>query len=195
MALTRKMLKGMGLTEDQIDTIIEAHTDTVNALKDERDKYKEDAEKLDGVQKELSDLKNKGDDGFEKKYNDLKKEYDDYKAEQDAKASKAAVESAYKAMLKEAGISEKRIASVLRVTDLSGVKLDKDGKLKDKDKLVDDVKAEWADFIETSGTKGADTATPPKNNGGKMTKDDILKIKDASERQQAMAENHELFGF
>ena len=195
MALTRKMLKGMGLTEDQIDTIIEAHTDTVNALKDERDKYKEDAEKLDGVQKELLDLKNKGDDGFEKKYNDLKKEYDDYKAEQDAKATKAAVESAYKAMLKEAGISEKRIASVLRVTDLSEVKLDKDGKLKDKDKLVDDVKAEWADFIETSGTKGADTATPPKNNGGKMTKDDILKIKDASERQQAMAENHELFGF
>lgn len=195
MALTRKMLKGMGLTEDQIDTIIEAHTDTTNALKDERDKYKADAEKLSDVQKELDSLKEKGDDGYEKKYNDLKQEYDNYKAEQEARASKAAVESAYKTMLKEAGISDKRIASVLRVSDLSNVKLDKDGKLKDKDKLMEDVKAEWSDFIETSGTKGAETHTPPENNGGKMTKEDILKIKDTSERQKAMAENHELFGF
>lgn len=33
MALTRKLLKGMGLTEEQMDTIIEAHTDTVDGLK------------------------------------------------------------------------------------------------------------------------------------------------------------------
>ena len=33
MALTRKLLKGMGLTDEQVDTIIEAHTDTVDGLK------------------------------------------------------------------------------------------------------------------------------------------------------------------
>ena len=27
MALTRKLMKGMGLTDEQVDTIIEAHTD------------------------------------------------------------------------------------------------------------------------------------------------------------------------
>ena len=197
MALTRRMLKGMGLSEEQIDTIIEAHTDTTEALKEDRDKYKADAEKLPGVQQELDALKAKGDDGFEKKYTDLQKEFDDYKKEQQAKADKAAVESAYKAMLKEAGISEKRISAVMRVADLSGVKLDKDGKLKDHDKLIDSVKSEWSDFIQTAGTEGARTTTPPLNTGGeKMTKAEIYAFGmyklGASERQKALAENMDL---
>lgn len=195
MALTRKMLKGMSLTDEQIDTIIEAHTETTDALKEERDSYKADAAKLPAIQQELDDLKSKGDDGFEKKYNDLKAEYEQYKQDQADRANKAAIESAYKALLKEAGVSDKRVASILRVTDLSGAKLDKDGKLKDSDKMAESIKAEWSDFIQTADVKGADTKTPPKNSGGSMTKEDILKIKDTTERQQAIAENHELFGF
>lgn len=194
MAVTRRMLKGMSLTEEQIDTIIEAHTDVVDALKEERDKYKADAEKLSAVEKELKELKASGGD-FETKYNDLKKQFDDYKSEQSAAAEKAAKETAYKEMLKEAGVSEKRISSVMRVTNLTDIQLDKEGKLKDKEKLVENVKAEWADFIDTKSEKGADTPTPPENKGGKLTKEDILKIKDTTERQQKIAENHELFGF
>lgn len=194
MAVTRRMLKGMSLTEEQIDTIIEAHTDVVDALKEERDRYKADAEKLPAVEKELKELKANGGD-FESKYNELKKQFDDYKSEQSAAAEKAAKETAYKEMLKEAGVSEKRIASVMRVTNLTDIQLDKEGKLKDKEKLVENVKAEWADFIDTKSEKGADTPTPPENKGGKLTKEDILKIKDTTERQQKIAENHELFGF
>lgn len=37
MSVTRKLLKGMGLTEEQADTIIEAHTDTVEKLKQDTD--------------------------------------------------------------------------------------------------------------------------------------------------------------
>ena len=33
MALTRKMLKAMGIEDDKIDQIIEAHTETVDGLK------------------------------------------------------------------------------------------------------------------------------------------------------------------
>ena len=47
----------MGIEADKIDEIISAHTDTVNALKEQRDTYKADAEKLPAVQKELDDLK------------------------------------------------------------------------------------------------------------------------------------------
>ena len=194
MSVTRTMLKGMSLNEEQIETIIAAHTETVDALKAERNNYKADAEKLISVQKELDKLKS-NDSDFEAKYNALKREYDDYKSEQSAAAEKSAKETAYKEMLKEAGVSDKRIASVMRVTNLADIKLDKEGKLKDHDKLVEDVKKEWSDFIDTKETKGADTKTPPENNGGKLTKDDILKIKDTSERQQKIAENHELFGF
>ena len=33
MALTRKALKAMGLTDEQVDSIIEMHTDTVDGWK------------------------------------------------------------------------------------------------------------------------------------------------------------------
>ena len=52
MALTRKSLQGMGLTDEQVDTIIEAHTDTAEGLKADVSKYKTDAEKLPDVQKQ-----------------------------------------------------------------------------------------------------------------------------------------------
>ena len=40
MSLTRKMLKAMGIEDEKIDQIIEAHTETVDALKEQRDGYK-----------------------------------------------------------------------------------------------------------------------------------------------------------
>ena len=51
MAMTRKALKAMGLSEEQIDSIIEMHTETVDGLRDQVRTYKADAEKLEGVQR------------------------------------------------------------------------------------------------------------------------------------------------
>ena len=194
MALTRKLLKGMGLTEEQMDTIIEAHTDTVDGLKTDLARYKADAEKLPGVQAELENLKAKGDDGWKDKHDKIKKEFDDYKKEQMQKETKSAKESAYRELLKSAGISEKRLDSVLKVTDLSAVELLEDGKIKNADDLKKSIKEEWADFVVTTKQKGADTKDPPANNGGAMSRDDIFKIRDASERQAAIAANLNLFG-
>ena len=53
MALTRKMLKAMGIEEDKIDQIIEAHSETVDALKDEREKFREAAESCPGCRANL----------------------------------------------------------------------------------------------------------------------------------------------
>jgi hypothetical protein len=77
---------------------------------------------------------------------------------------------------------------------LSKVDFDKENNVKDADKVKESIKSEWADFITTTSSKGADTTTPPANTGGAKTKDEILAIKDPSERQAAIAENHELFG-
>lgn len=197
MALTRKLLKGMGLTDEQVETIIEAHTETTDALKLERDGFKESASKLSKVQKELDDLKAQSNDGFEEKYNKVKREFDQYKADQTAKETRSAKESAVRALLKDAGISEKRLESVLKVYDVDGVELDGNGALKDADKLTDAVKTEWADFIVTTTTQGAQTANPPANNGGaNLTKEDIYKKDDkgryvmsTAERQKALMEN------
>lgn len=165
MALTRKLLKGMGLTDEQIDTVIEAHTETVDGLKEDVSKYKADAGKLATVQKELDDLKAAGDGGYKEKYEKEKKAFEDFKNEQTAKETKVAKENAYRELLKAAGVNEKRIPAILKVTDLNSVEIEGD-KVKDAEKFTESIKADWADFIESSNTSGADTNNPPANNSG-----------------------------
>ena len=202
MALTRKMLKAMGIEEEKIDQIIEAHAETTDALKAERDEYKADADKLADVQKKLDKANEtiaKNGDGEvvpKSDYDKIKKEYDDYKAGIDAEKTHSAKETAYRELLKAAGVSDKRISAVVKVTDIDGIELDKDGKIKDADERANHIKTEWADFIETTTTHGAKTANPPANNGkgnGK-TKEEILAIKDGTIRRQEMAANPHLFG-
>ena len=57
MALTRKFLKAMGIEDEKIDQIIEAHTETVSGLKDSLDKAEADAKALPDIQKELDAAK------------------------------------------------------------------------------------------------------------------------------------------
>lgn len=196
MSLTRKMLKAMGIEEEKIDQIIEAHTETVDGFKDKVNEYKEKAEKYDGVKKELDDLKD-GDNDWQKKYEKEHSDFEAYKNDITAKETKRTKEHAVREFYKGVGVSDKRLDAVLKVTNLDDFELDKDGKIKDADKHTETVKKEWADFIETTTTQGANTATPPVNNGGtKMTKADIYKKDDkgryvlsTEERQKALIEN------
>lgn len=205
MALTRKMLEAMGVDEKAIEQIIEAHSETVNALKAERDGYKGNAAKYESVQKELDELKaaaeKGGKDPYKVKYEALKEEFESYKNDVSAKETKSAKENAYRALLKSAGISEKRIDTVLKVSDMDGVELDKEGKIKNSDKLTEQIKADWSDFIVKETETGAQTPNPPANNGGKMTRAEIYakdekgryKYEDA-ERKRLIAENPDAFG-
>jgi FtsZ-binding cell division protein ZapB len=187
MALTRKMLAAMDIPAEKIDEIITAHTETVNAIKEERDSFKSEAEALKATGKDLekvtadlekanAELEELKGAGWEDKYNKLKGEYDSFKTDTETKAVKAAKESAYKQLLIDAGVSEKRIASVMKVSaaTVDGIKLDKDGKIEDADKLTESVKTEWADFIPTTHEQGAKTPTPPANNGGEGAKQPSL---------------------
>ena len=156
MALTRKMLKAMGIEEEKIEQIIDAHTETVDALKESVSQYKEKAQKADGLQKALDEANEKlGDPDnseWEDKYKALEKEYADYKEEIKNKEVVQAKETAYKKLLTDAGVSEKRIDTILKVTDLSKMEFAK-GEFKESDKLVETIKEEWADFIEKKPSK------------------------------------------
>ena len=99
-------------------------------------------------------------------YDKLKKEYDDYKADITAKTTRTEKENAFRELLKSVGVSEKRLNAIIKVSDIDGLELDKDGKIKNADKHTETVKTEWADFIETTTTRGANTANPPAGNGG-----------------------------
>lgn len=192
MALTRKMLSGMGLTSEQVDAIIDEHTSVTQGLIADRDKYKADAEKLPGVQKQLDDLQ-KGDNDWKQKYEKEHSDFEAYKKDVDSKETAAKVREAYQKLLENAGVATKHIKTVLRATDFSSMKLDKDGNLEGAEKLTEGIKSEWEDFISTTSERGTGVQNPPTNGGKAKTKEEILAIKDTTERQQAMAENIELF--
>ena len=194
MALTRNFLKGMGLTDEQVSSIIEAHTETVDGLKNQIAALKADADKLPGIQKQLDDLKANNGDDWKTKCEAAQTELANFKASVAKKEEHGAKEAAYRALLKKAGIADKRIDSVIKVSDIDGIKLGKDGEIAEADKLEDKLRTEWADFIPTTQVSGAKPANPPANVGGNTaTKADILKIKDAAERQKAIADNINLF--
>ena len=165
MALTRKLLRSMGIDDDKIDQIIEAHTETVNALKDERDEYKDAAEKLPKVQAELDELKAKPDDGFREKYEKEHADFEAYKAETEKAGAEREKKSLYRKLLQDAGVDPKRIDAVMRVADLSEVSVE-DGAIVDADKVTEAVKSEWSDFIRTTGSKPAGVDTPPAGGNG-----------------------------
>lgn len=192
MALTRKLLSALGIEADKIEQIIEAHSETVDALKKERDGFKAKADSFDKVKTELDELKeaakNSGD------YNKLKEEYDKYKQDVQKKETLSAKKEALRELAKEE-LTETGIAKALKFTDFDTFELDDKGAVKDAKTLLKSLKDEWSDYVKTSRTKGADTPTPP--SGGKTgsygSKDEIMAIKDTSERQKAIAANLDLF--
>lgn len=199
MALTRKLLKGLGLTDEQIESIIDAHTETVDGLKAERDGYKADAEKLTTVQTELDGLKQ---DGWKQKYETEKAAHDALKQDISNKEIKAAKVAAFRQLLADENISDKRIETVIKASAsvIDAMELDDEGKPTKADELKQGIKDEWSDFIVTTTEKGAKVEHPPKNTGaGKMTKADIFKrdehgryVMSTAERQKALADNPEL---
>ncbi len=197
MALSRKYLMGMGLTEEQVNAIIEANEETISGLKAEIEKYKtsdeESTKKLQKAQKELESIKKEaeeteGKNPYKVKYDALKEEFKAYKDDISAKETKAEKTKAFRELLKEVGVSDKRIDSVVKVSDIDSLEIE-DGKIKDADALKKSIKEEWADFIPTNVEQGANVSNPPINSGGTIkTKEEIKAIKDTTERQQAWKE-------
>ena len=193
MALTRKFLSALGIEEEKAEQIIAAHGETVDGLKAERDKYKEDADKLPSVQVELDSFKAAAEknekDPYKVKYEAVKEELDNFKKDVEARETAAKKAAVYRQLLKGAGVSEKHIDKVMKVSDVDSLELDEDGNAKDADKLTKAIKDEWSDFIPTETSKGADVPTPPSNSGGTTkTKKEIMEIKDTAERQEAWKE-------
>lgn len=197
MALTRRFLSALGIDADKVDEIISAHSETVDALKKERDEYKADAAKLTDVQKQLDDLKARGEDGYKEKYEKEHKAFEDYKNDVTTKANEAAKENAVKAYFEGKNISGKNLEIAMRgcTAEIAALELE-DGKIKDTATLDELVSGTYAGLVQTTHTTGTSTSNPPANGGGKSTKTmaEIMAIKDTAERQKAIAENPEVFG-
>lgn len=184
---TRKELKAIfeaaeiDVPKDVLGQICALHTDSLDGL---NETLKQTKTSLEKAERERDDFKAKAPkDGEEtvlkSEYDKVKKDFDDYRASQTAKETRRAKEHAIRELYKAAGISEKRLDTIIKVTDIDSIELDKDGKIKDAEERTNTAKTEWADFIETTHTRGANTVTPPAGNAdhaklGELTMEEYI---------------------
>lgn len=171
MALTRKFLEAMSLSGEQIQAIIDEHTSVTDALKAQRDKYEQEAQKYKTEAEKVPELETKlkgyeGKADFEEKFNAEHKAFEDYKAQIAREAETEKVKAAYRQLLLDENISEKRVPAVLKLTDFSEMKLDKEGKLENLDALKKSIGEEWSDYKVTRTERKQFVATPPRDNTG-----------------------------
>ena len=194
MALTRKSLKAMGLTEEQVDSIIELHLEVKSDLEEQIKGYKADALRLKEVEKELDSLKKGDGKDYKKLYEDEKAAHSKTKDDYAAKETSAANERLFRAQLTEIGISGKRADQIVKMTDLTQFETE-NGAYKDATAVQEHILTEWSEFVPTTTTRRATVDTPPGNGGGKKysSREEIMKIADTQERQAAIQANPDLF--
>lgn len=171
-------------TEEKIKQLQNLHHGETDDL---RDQLATEKTAREAAEKER-DAANSGKEAAEKSLTD-------YKAQQSKKDTHAAKEAKFRELLKSAGVLDKYADRVVRLSgeDIDALELDEKGNVKDAKKHTDSLKNDWADFVGTTTTTGAKVDTPPTTTGSKMTKDQIFAIKDAGERQAAIAANADLF--
>ena len=163
MAFTRATIRnlakesGVEIPKELEDALVTEHLNARNAYAEEQVKAeleKQPAAKAENVKDS-------------EEYKALKADFDKYKAEVTEKETKAAKEAAYRAILKDANLSEKGIEKAIKYADWDNIELDTDGNLKGASDHIKAVREEWAEYVTTTTTTGAKTSTPPANNYAK----------------------------
>ena len=193
MAFTRQTIRnlakesGVELPKELEDALVSEHLTARNAYAEEQVKAeleKQPAEKAVNVKDS-------------EEYKTLEKSFNDYKAEIANKQAKEAKEKAVRAFYESKGITGKNLEIAMRGSraEIDGIELDGD-KIKDNSALDALVRGDFSGLVTTTTTKGANTANPPANNGGKTgkTKEEIMAIRDPAVRQAEIAKNPEAFG-
>lgn len=175
MALTRNFLKALGLTDEQIGSIVENHMETVDALKKERDGYRAQADSVGEVAKERDELK-----AQLEKAGDIAKvqaEFDAYRTSVEKRDLNAKKRSALDAAFKAAGVSRETFRnSMLKAWDMETVELDDSGAIKDIDGLNATVQKDYGDFIATNEDKPLPPNSPPGGGGHTYSRDEIRQM-------------------
>ena len=159
---------GDACTEEIENRLVALHLGVVDPLKDDLTKYKADAEKLTGVQKELDDLKAAGDGGYKEKYEKEHSDFEAFKADVTAKERKAAKEKAVRAYFESKNITGSNLDLAMRGCGEEMAALVMDGdKIKDTTSLDALIDGAYKSLVYTKHTQGANPANPPANNPAK----------------------------
>lgn len=168
----------------------------------------DDSQKMKRLEQELKAAKEQLAD-FQKQVTDLTDNLGKALTEDDVKAAveaaKAEAEKAQQELAASASDREKRLtvenelikancidtAGAMAHIDMGGVEIAKDGHVSglDVSKLAED----YAHLFQQPNTSSVSSAGTPAGAGKKMTKEEIMAIKNPQKRHQAIADNIELF--
>ena len=200
-ALVKEGLEGIeGISNAQIKTIA---TSVLNFWDARLADYRTEAQtavdtvqaQLDGVQKkidEVTETYNRDQESYRVKYETelpaLQKKLDDeitahttFRTETENVAKNAAIDKTYTEFLTASGFNPDNIPNELKLANRELLTLDKDGKLKDSDKVLADVKTRWAEsnfaevrengavIFNTGGTFARQNTTPQGDNKPNLT--------------------------
>lgn len=173
--------------KEKANQIFAIYHEEVNAIMDERDNAIRRAEK---AEKDLLDANHSKEDA--------EKALKDYKDAQTAKDTYTAKTAKAKALLKQAGVLDKYIDDIVNDSKkgedfINALELDEKGEIKNSDKALEKAKADFSGKIAKVTVTGAKEVNPPTNTASKMTRNEIINIKDAAERQAAIRDNAALF--
>lgn len=168
MAFTRKYLASLGLENDKIDAIIEAHTEVTDALKADITKYKTEADKIPNLEKKVKEAEQDkaNADKFKADYEAEKAAHDKLKSDNAAQAETAKKTAALKKLLKDSGYHEKGLDKIVKYTDLNSLELDENGNFKNAEKITADIESEWGEYKGKTEKFEHVPDNPPNNGGG-----------------------------
>ena len=153
MSLTRSYLKSLGLDDDKINSVIEAHSETVTALNQKYSELearyngvKESADRLPEVQKELDALKK---EDYRSRFEAEKSAHDALKDSVAKKEARAAREKAVRAYYIGKSIRGDNLTIAMRGTPLEDITLSEDGTIADTKPLDDLVAGDFRPLVHT----------------------------------------------
>lgn len=158
MALTRKLLKTMGLEDEVIEQIITAHAETVEALKEEGEKAKQSMADYDNLKNELETLKK---EDYKAKFEALEKEFEGYKTDAEKAKVREGKLAAYRSLLKRIGLGDKQIAKIAELKNLDELELDSEGRIVGEADLEKTEKEDWGAFIVSTQSKHTEDPEDP----------------------------------
>lgn len=192
-----RAILGDAHTEEIENRLISLHLGVVDSLKDDLTEARRMGETVTALTAERDDLKKQVEALTANSGNaaEVQAAFDAYKAQVEGEKTRTAKRSALDALLRDkVGVKrDEARALILDAANLDDYTLAEDGTINDADSHATTLGTKYAPFVTKETTKGTKTMTPPSGGGKGMTKAEILAIEDTSARQEAIANNLELF--
>lgn len=158
MALTRRLLRELGLEEDAAQRVIQAHAETMEGLRAERDAALAAAREASQAEGEREELRAAA-ERYRQESEQIRQEFDLYRRSAERQQTLRR-EAALTDALRRAGANEQALTLLAKAIPHDAVEWDGDA-LRDEAAALRDVQAAYAGLFAVRETLGTGRCTPP----------------------------------